>query len=171
MKQLIIALIVFSAVFSFSKARAQEDKSRKEIREERQEQRRETIRNLLKDTTFVFYPTHAMPMGGGSINLNHSFDAQVKGDTLASYLPFYGVAYHLDYGGRDAGFDFIQPINEYKMEKDGNGYLVRLEVKNGIDLLNYTFRISPLGYTTLNVISTKRQAISFYGSVEAIEQE
>ena len=40
-----------------------------------------------------------------------------------------------------------------------------------MDNLNYTFHISDLGYATLNVISTNRQAISYYGRIEAPEEE
>lgn len=149
----------------------QEELSRKERRELKQEQKREEIKNLLDNRTFVFVPTHAMPLGGGSIYLNHSFDAEVKGDTLMSYLPFYGVAYRVEYGARNSAFDFTQPIEEFDLEKDNNGYRINLDVKNKMDYLSYSFQISELGSATLNITSTNRQAISFYGRIEAPEEE
>jgi hypothetical protein len=87
-------------------------KSRKERREERQEKRMEEVKNLIENKTFVFIPTHAMPLGGGSIHLSYSFEAEVKGDSVFSYLPFYGVAYHVEYGGRNSAFDFSLPIGK-----------------------------------------------------------
>ncbi len=160
---LLLAVFISSAI-------AQQKEDRKDRREEKQEQKKEEIKNLLKEKNFVFKPTHALPLGGGSIYLSHTFDAEVNGDTLISYLPFYGVAYHVEYGGRDGGFDFTQPIEEYEFEKDKKGYQINLEVKNKMDYLTYNFQISELGYATLNITSTNRQAISFYGHIEAPEK-
>ncbi len=149
---------------------AQTSKSRKESRTEKQEQKKEDIKNLLENRTFVFTPTHAMPLGGGSIYLNHSFDAEVKGDTLISYLPFFGVAYRVDYGGRDGAFDFTQPLEKFELQEDNKGYRINLEVKNKMDYLTYNFQISELGYATLSITSTNRQAISYYGHIEAPQE-
>jgi len=147
------------------------EKSRKERREERQEKRMEEVKNLVENRTFAFIPTHAMPLGGGSIQLSYTFEAEVRGDSIFSYLPFYGVAYHIDYGGRNSAFDFSLPLENYEMEKDGNGYRIKLEVKNKMDYITYSLFVSELGYATLNVTSTNRQAISFYGRIEKPERE
>ncbi len=171
MKQIVLLLALFLVGFSGLKAQEPEKKSRKEIRAERQAQKKEAIKNMLKDTAFVFKPTHVMPMSGGSKHLNYVYEAEVRNDTLASYLPFYGVAYRVDYMAMNSGLDFVQPIEEYKMEKDKDGYIVLLDVKNKMDFLTYTFHISDLGYCTLSVVSTNRQAISFYGRIEAPEEE
>ena len=40
-----------------------------------------------------------------------------------------------------------------------------------MDNISFTFHISGLGYATLNVISTNRQAISYYGRIETIEED
>ncbi|WP_372949916.1 DUF4251 domain-containing protein [Mariniphaga sp.] len=146
-------------------------KSRKERREERQEKRMEEVKNLIENKSFVFIPTHAMPLGGGSIQLSYTFEAEVRDDSIFSYLPFYGVAYHVDYGGRNSAFDFSLPIEIYEMEENGNGYRISLEVKNKMDYITYSFHISELGYSTLNVTSTNRQAISYYGRIEKPEKE
>ena len=167
MKKIIFISSILFAAFFVSNAQEQEQKSRKEIRKEREAKRIEEVRELINDSTFVFNATHAMPLGGGSIHLNYSFDAEINKDTIVSYLPFYGVAYRPDYGGRNSAFDFTQPIENYKFEKDKNGYMVTFEVKNKMDHLDFTFHISELGYANLNIISTNRQAMSFYGTIEA----
>ncbi len=169
MKNIIFTSLLIVA-FLFTATAQQEQKSRKERRQEKHEQKKEEIKKLLEDRTFVFNPTHAMPLGGGSIYLSHSFDAVVKGDTLNSYLPFYGVAYRAEYGSTKSAFDFVQPIEDYEFEKEDDGYQVNLEVKNSTDYLSYNFHISEIGYATLNVTSTNRQAISFYGYIEAPEE-
>ncbi|HKL33657.1 MAG TPA: DUF4251 domain-containing protein [Tangfeifania sp.] len=170
MKRIILTTFLLFSFLTYMNAQ-EPQKSRKERRAEKQEKRMEEVEKLLKSKEFVFNATHALPMGGGSIYLNYSYDVEVKGDTVNSYLPFYGVAYRLDYGGRDAGFDFTEPAEEYNMEDEENGYRVEFEIDKGMDNLNYTFHISELGYATLNVISTNRQAISYYGRIEAPEEE
>jgi len=167
--------IIFISVllFSFLAVNAQEhsEKSRKDRKAEKEAKKAEQIKTLLDDKFFVFNATHMMPMGGGSKYLNYDYDVTVKNDTVVSYLPFFGRAYHVEYGARNLGFDFTQPIEEYKKEKKDDGYLVELKVKNGMDQVNFSFHISELGYTTLNVNSTNRQAISYYGMIDKIEKD
>ena len=170
MKRIILTtFLAFSFLISVNAQEQQ--KTRKERRAEKQEERMEKVKNLLESREYLFNATHAMPMGGGSIYLNYSYDVEIKNDTVTSYLPFYGEAYRLEYGGRDAAFDFTEPAEEYTFEKEKNGYKVEFDINKGMDRLNYNFHISELGYATLNVISTNRQAISYYGRIEAIEKE
>ncbi len=170
MKQKIIISILL--VLFVIPAIAQEPvKSRKERRAERQEKRMEAVKEMINGKSFIFEATHAMPLGGGSIHLNHSYDVEIKGDTLTSYLPFYGVAYRAEYGSLRSALDFVQPVQSYEMEYKNEQYLIKTEVKNKMDLLHYTFFISDLGYATLNVTSTSRQAISYYGRIDARSEE
>jgi hypothetical protein len=81
------------------------------------------------------------------------------------------VAYHVEYGGRNSAFDFSLPIENYEMHEEEKGYRINLEVKNKMDYITYSFHISELGYSTLNVTSTSRQAISYYGRIEKPEIE
>jgi hypothetical protein len=162
-----IHLISFLLVLSVMCLNAQETaKSRRERRAEQQEKRMDEVKEMIRTKSFVFEATHAMPLGGGSIHLNHTFDVEVNGDTLVSYLPFFGVAYRVDYGSRNSALDFALPVQSYEMEETDNEYLIKIEVKNRMDILNYTFFISNLGYATLNVTSTSRQAISYYGRIQ-----
>ncbi|SHE47095.1 protein of unknown function [Mariniphaga anaerophila] len=166
MKTTIIAAFLM-LLFSADIMAQEPAKSRRERREDRQEKRIAEVKNLIENQAFVFVPTHAMPLGGGSIQLSHSFEAEVNADSLISYLPFYGVAYHVEYGGRNSAFDFSLPLKNYEKEKDDDGYLIKMEVKRNMDYITYTLRVSELGYATLNVTSTNRQAISYYGRIEA----
>lgn len=170
MKRIILTTLFFMLLFPDLFAQ-ESGKSRKDKRMERQEKRMEEVENMILKKSFVFVPTHAMPLGGGSIQLSYTFEAEVKGDSLFSYLPFYGVAYHVEYGGRNSAFDFSLPVENYETEEDDEGYIVKLEVKKQMDFISFTFRISELGYTTLNVTSTNRQAISYYGRIEKPESE
>ena len=168
MKKLLIILILLIPLVSVN---AQETKSRKEKRAEKEMQKKEEIKKLIDDRSFIFNASHALPMGGSSINLNYYFNVKIDGDSIQSYLPFYGVAYTAEYGSRNSPLDFGTSIEDYSVEKDKNGYQIQFDVKNGNDYLNYTFRISELGFASLNVTSTNRQSISFTGKIEPVEND
>lgn len=169
MKKVIFILI---SLFAFFSTNAQEiaKKSRKEIKTEKQLLKKEKVENLLSNKTFVFNATHALPMGGSSVNLNYSYNVEIENDTIVSYLPFYGVAHYVEYGGRNSGFDFTKPIKNYAFEKNDDGYLIEFEVSNKNDYFKFNFHISDLGFASLNVTSTNRQSISFYGTIDEIEE-
>ncbi|MFW5831600.1 MAG: DUF4251 domain-containing protein [Prolixibacteraceae bacterium] len=170
MKNIVFTLILLVSFFSVN---AQDDsrKSRKERKAEKKAQKTEEIKSALNNKTFIFNATHALPMGGGSKYLNYDYDVVVKNDTVVSYLPFYGVAYHVEYGARNLGFDFSQPVEKYEMKKEDDGYMVDFEVDKGMDHLNYTFHISETGNATLHVSSTHRQSITYYGNIEKVEEK
>lgn len=146
-------------------------KSRKELKNKQQAKEREELKNILNDRNFIYSPTMVLPMNGASVQLNYSYSTKIKGDTISSYLPFYGVAYSVKYGSRNSPFDFVKPIENYTIEKDKNGYMVKFDVQNEMDHLKFTFHISENGYANLNVISTNRQSISYYGTIEKPEKE
>lgn len=162
-KIMVLSLLILSVLCINAQESA---KSRRERRAEQQEKRVDNVKKMISGKSFVFEATHAIPTGGGSIHLNHSFEVELKEDTLNSYLPFFGVAYRADYGDRNSALDFSQPVNKYELEEKENEYLIKIEVKNKMDVLNFTFFISGLGYATLTVTSTSRQAISYYGRIE-----
>jgi|SRR5690606_30475884 hypothetical protein len=166
-----ILITLFIALILPDLSAQEPDRSRKERRAERQEKRKEEVKRMIQDQSFVFIPTHAMPLGGGSIQLSYTFEAEVKGDSVFSYLPFYGVAYHVEYGSRNSPFDFSLPIENYEVEEDDKGYRITLEVKNKMDFITYSLFVSEMGYSTLNATSTNRQAISYYGRIEKPEEE
>lgn len=169
MKKLLFILALLIPLFS---VKAQETKkSRKEIREEREMQKKQEVKEMIDNQSFVFNANQAIPMSGGTVNLNYYFNAKIQGDSIQSYLPFYGVAYSVEYGSRKSPLSFEKSIDEYSMEKDEKGYQIQFEVKNGNDYLNYNFHISELGFASLNVTSTNRQSISFTGRIEPVEED
>jgi len=128
----------------------------------------EKIGKLLTDTAFMFNATDMMVRGGGNVNLSYKCDVQVKNEIVKSYLPFIGKAYYVSTDIENSGFDFTLPMQYYHFNKNKSGYDAVLKVKNGTDLLNYNFYITKTGYATLTIGSTRRQSISFYGSISEL---
>ena len=167
LKYLLSVLIV---LFISGPVSAQENKSRKEIREERQAKRIEEVKKMIQDTSFVFSPSNAQPMTGGTIQLDFYFSARVKGDSIYSYLPFFGVAYHVEYGSRTSPLSFELPLHNYELTVEAEHYNIRFEVKNKNDHIRFNFQISKLGFASLAINSTHRQSISYYGRIEKEEE-
>ena len=165
MKKLVF--IIFLIIpFLTLQAQDSQQKNKRESKKEKQAKRQEEIKQMLKDRDFVYHPTLANPLSGSTVQLDYSFSARIQGDTINSYMPYYGRAYHVEYASRKGPFDYILPIKNYNFKKTKNGYEVSFEVKNGMDNIKYTFNVSETGYANLTVISTNRQSISYYGTVE-----
>ena len=167
----IFFILSFLVAFMVSTAQTDDKKSRKERKEEKKTQKMEMVKKAIDNKTYVFNATHVLPLGGGSKYLNYDYDVTINQDTVTSYLPFFGVAYRVEYGSTDLAFDFKLPIEEYRMEKEKDGYTVELEADKGMDNLNYSFHISDVGFATLHVTSTNRQSITYYGTIQEISKE
>jgi len=128
----------------------------------------EKIGELLTDTAFMFNATDMAVRGAGNMNLSYKCDVQVKNEIVISYLPFIGKAYYVSTDIENSGFDFTRPIQNYHFNKTKSGYDAVIKVRNGNDLLTYNFYITKTGCTTLTVGSTRRQSISFYGSISEL---
>ncbi len=168
MKKLLIILVL---LVPFVAMNAQDTKSRKEKKEKKEMQTKKEVEKIIDNQSFVFNASHAMPMSGSSVSLNYYFNVKIDGDSIQSYLPYYGVAYTAEYGSSNSPLDFEKEVKNIDIEKDKKGYLINFDVKNGNDYLKYSFRVSELGFASLNVTSTNRQSISYTGKIEPIEQD
>lgn len=144
--------------------------SRKERRALEKEKITEKIKTLVEAQTFVFTPNQAIPVSMQAVNLSGIFSAQIKNDTIDCYLPFYGRAYTADYASQNGPFTFVLPIKNYNLEKTKKGYLVTFEVKNNMDNISFYFNIGTSAYTTLNLSSTNRQSMSYYGVIDDLQE-
>lgn len=165
MKHLAILMILMCAITAAS---AQE-LSRKERKAAREKALIETTKTLIDNGNWQFNAEQMLPMQGKSKTLTTLYNVVLKNDTVDSYLPFYGRAYHVEYGATESPMTFIAAISNYslKPEKKG-GWLVKFSTKNKNDVLQYTFSVSENGTSTLNVSSTNRQSISYYGKIVEI---
>lgn len=57
------------------------------------------------------------PRSGRAVNVSSNYSLEIKGDTVVSYLPYFGRAYSIPYGGGKA-FNFSAPIISYESASD-----------------------------------------------------
>lgn len=86
-------------------------------KQEKKEQKKEAIKKLIASENYKIDVRTAMPMRGRSIPLTSPYSLEIRNDSVISYLPYFGRAYSIPYGGGD-GLDFKAPLKEYDMKMD-----------------------------------------------------
>ena len=166
-------LIIGIMVLAFATANAQETKkqTRKEKKAAREAMLIEQTKTVLENKVYVFSATQVIPTSMKSRTLTTSYDVKIENDTVTCYLPYFGKAHTAAYGSSQSPMDFTQPIENYKFEKTKKGYEIKFEASNKNDRLNFFFQIAETGSTSLNVNSTSRCSISYYGDIVKVEEK
>jgi len=140
---------------------------RKQNRMDKQHQ----IDSLINSKVFVFVATRALPLGGNSIDLTTNTNSlKFHPEKFESYMPFFGRAYSIDYGG-DGGIKFEGKPDEYKVvaKKGRKGYEIHASVHVTRDTYKLTLFVSPEGSAILTINSNQRSSISYTGNVVKYE--
>jgi hypothetical protein len=135
-----------------------------------QETNEATLKTLLNSKTFIFKAQSAWPLQGTVVQLNPGFDVKVLGDSINTYLPYYGRSYSAGYNTNGGGISFTSSKFDYKLkEKEKGGWELVIKPNDAKEINQLIYSISTNGYATLQVTSNSRQAISFYGVIEKIK--
>ena len=106
-------------------------------------------------------PTRMQPR-----HLTTPYEVRVKGDTLNSYLPYFGVVYQVPYGGGE-GLIFDAHIDGYQCHKvKRDMYRVEIYMNRREDSYVYTFDIFDNGHADLKVSCRNRDFISYRGQMD-----
>ena len=91
---------------------------------------------------------------------------EVRNDSLISYLPYFGRAYSVPYGG-GKGLNFSERIGSYEEALLKNGkHHIEIGVTNEEDTYLYTIDVYDNGNSTIAVQSRQREPISYAGRIE-----
>lgn len=125
------------------------------------------VDSLVRGMRFGIEVNAAFPQRGNMVNLNYDYGIQVHGDTLRSYLPYYGRAYQIPYGGGKA-LDFSEHIQRYALTQGKKGERqLQMWVENDEDAYVYTLKVYAGGNIDLTVESHQRDRIRFTGRLTA----
>jgi hypothetical protein len=119
----------------------------------------------LKQVAYTVHFDYVMPQRMTSRFLTTDYSLHVQGDSVVSYLPYFGVAYRADIGNeRESPLVFRSHVYDYQMVNTRkNVHAVSFKVKRGMELLEYRLDIFPNGKADLLVNSTDRESIRFTG--------
>lgn len=105
------------------------------------------------------------PMNGPMITDNNGYSLKVKGDSVFSYLPYFGVAYSLPYAGRGKGLIFNDRISGFTEESTKGGNInIDFKVTNDEDYYQFHLTLTPHASASISINSNHRQTISYSGN-------
>lgn len=128
------------------------------------------ISKLLRSRRFAFKAQSAQPLCGGNFNLTSDFDLALKGDTLQSYLPYFGRAFSAPINQTNSPLSFTSTNFTYTSAKGKKGSTdIKIEIKDSkTEVRQYLLNVSEQGYATLQTLSNNRDPISFYGYISKL---
>lgn len=130
----------------------------------------ETIRditNKVESKDFTVIVNYANPMMGRQIYLNSEYDLRIKNDSAFAYLPYFGVAYAVPYGG-DGGIKFAEPMIDYSISRNKKltQWNIQFKVKAKESAFYIYMNVFNNGSSSISVNSFNKQEISFDGQVK-----
>ena len=106
---------------------------------------------------------YIMPKRGSSRHLSYGYSLEVRGDSVISYLPYFGRAYHVPYGG-GKGLNFKALLSNYQVTRSKKDMTrVELRVQNDEDTYDYMIDVFDNGRVLLDVSPQNRESVSFSG--------
>ena len=155
MKTAKLILLCLSGMFAMQSATAQRWKKAKSTR--------------LNADHYKINVDYMQPMKGRSRALTSDYSIEIRNDSVFSYLPYFGVAYNVPYGG-GKGLIFNAPITGYRKESLKKGK-TRIDFKTGNeeDKYEYSLTIYSDGSANIHIQPMNRQAISYSGELDIKE--
>lgn len=134
-------------------------------KQERKEQKEREVKATVDSGRFTIDVNRAVPMSGRSVNLTSPYSLELRGDSVVSYLPYFGRAYSAPYGGGN-GLNFQEQASEFEQtQKKKGGMELTFRVRTKEDVYAFRVDIFPNGSSTINVTPVNKQGITFYGEV------
>jgi len=127
---------------------------------------KENIKQQIENRNYKISVDYMIPAQGASRSLTSPYSLTIQGDTLISYLPYFGRAYNIPYGG-GKGLNFTAPLFDYSLSFNSKGTAnISLRARSEEDVFLYNIEIFNNWKATIRVTSNNRQEISFYGELE-----
>lgn len=124
------------------------------------------MRQKIDAKDFTVNINTADPAGGPMITLTSLYSVKVQNDSIFSYLPYFGRAYTVPYGGGKA-LNFNEKILSSSIRTTSKGLSeIMITTRNDEDTYRYLISLSPTGTASIQVSSYNRQPISFAGNWE-----
>ena len=140
----------------------------KQLEKEEKAGREVKLLEAIENRTFIVEVDRALPSIGSSRMLTSPYSLTINGDNMKSYLPFFGRAYSVPYGGGD-GLIFDATLTDYQLTFDKKGMaIIDFKTRTKEDQFTYRVQIFKNGSSSIHVTSNNRQPISFTGRCSPI---
>ena len=128
-----------------------------QTREEKKEALKTYVGEQVNGRTFKLEASMAYPMSGRSIPLTTPVDV---------YLPYYGRAYQIPYGGGE-GLRFKAPVENYSSKLKKDRYRITFEATTREDNFRFSVDLYDDGSANIHVTMRNRQPIHYSGQLDA----
>lgn len=126
----------------------------------------EDVGNMINARAFTFIAERVNPMRGTSRNLTSVYDVKINKDTVDCYLPYFGRAYQAPIDPSKGGIMFQSLNFSYNVTlKNKDEWEIYIDPKDNSQVQQLIFHVFGNANATLNVQSTHRDPISFYGHI------
>ena len=159
-KVLCLSLLLASAAILWNSCATSEEKAAQMA------QLSANVTNALNNRDYKIAVDRMYPMRMPARHLSTLYSLEVKGDTIVSYLPYFGRAYSVPYGGGKAlNFTGIMSYYDFRQGRKDQT-LIEIGVENDEDTYVYSLSIFDNGNTSIDVRSRNREQIAFSGEME-----
>lgn len=136
-----------------------------QTKKEKKEAKEKAVKEQIDSGRYRIQVNRALPFQGGAVNLTTLYALELRGDSVISYLPYFGRAYSLPYGGGE-GMNFETVVSDYHVSYDKKK-AARIQFKTRTKEEQYTFRlrIFPGGSATIDVTPVNKQSIRYQGDL------
>lgn len=165
MKKILLLLSVVLLVVGCSTAMYNADGT-KMTKEQIRAAKTQYVRDAIANRQFKINVDRMYPTRTPARHLSSLYSLEIKGDTIVSYLPYFGRAYNVPYGGGKA-LNFTGIMSYYEPRQARNDEtIIEIGVENEEDIYVYQLSIFDNGNTDISVRSRNREYISFSGAME-----
>ncbi len=166
MKRILILLVIVLVGANFGYAQKMTAKQRKEQKEQQ-------IKELIDNSRFSFVAQSVLPMSGPKIDLTSYYFLSVDSMMVESWLPFFGRAYHVEYGSTDGGIKFKEKADRVSIQYDEKKKLYHIYLDVTTEKESYKIHISAGigGSASMGIISNNRQSVSYFGVIEPFPEK
>ena len=136
------------------------------------QEKRNTIKSIIEAKEFVFKAQTALPASMATRQLSgDNYDLRLFGDSLVSYLPYFGRAYSAPPPGSTGGYNFTSTKFDFKIkERKKGGWDIIIKPGDVTDFREFSLVVSPDGNAILRALSNNRQMISYNGYITAVQR-
>lgn len=158
--------LLFSILLGFSACAILSGCASAEERAARAAEQAAKVTKALEARDYKIAVNRMYPMKGSSKSVSYGYSVEVRNDSLISYLPYFGGAYNVPYGG-GKGLNFSERIGSYRESQKNNGERqIEINVTNEEDTYIYLIKVFSNGNSSIDVTSRQRDHISYSGELE-----
>ena len=123
------------------------------------------VKAKIESRDYAVYVDRVIPKRGRTISLTTPYNIRISGDSVYSYLPYFGEAYTAVIG-RQEGLVFDGPITGYKVSEGKRGATeIEFSARTFEDRYDYRLSVFPNGVSYLTVTPDRKSSVSFDGKL------